>query len=104
MPTTSPSIDWGILSFVGIEAAQERRDGLALNSGLMRACDDAHGKGNPKWTSGGRYSVSVSMYAPTGATVFTSGYEEFDPTAVEPERVALYTPAVSGLLLKIGIN
>ena len=104
MPSATLTIDWGILSNVSVEAASEQRDGLALESGLMKASEAASGKGTKKWTSGGRYPVSVQMYTHTGITSFSDGYEEFDNSAVEPDRVAYYSPAVSGLLLKIGIK
>ena len=104
MPSGTVTLDWGLLSFVGLEAATEFRDGLAIRSGLLAATEKAHGKGNPKWTTGGRDAASIQMFTHTGVTQFSTGYEEFDSSAIEPERDAYQSPAISGLLLKIGIN
>lgn len=102
MPTTSVSIDWGILSFAGLEAASDTRDGLALSSGLIAMYESLLGKGNKKWTHGARKVASVQMLTHTGITSFSDGFEEFDGGATEPTRDAIYSPALSGLLLKIG--
>lgn len=102
MPTTSLTIDWGILSFAGLEAASDTRDGLALTSGVIKMYEDVLGKGNKKWTHGARKVASVQMFNHTGVTSFADGYESFDESALEPTRDAIYSPALSGLLLKIG--
>lgn len=102
MPNASINIDWSILSNIGINAAKEKRDALALTSGALDALNSARGKGTPKWDDGGRSNVGINFYNTTGVTVFASGYEEFDPTAIENERVAQFAPSLSGLLMKIG--
>lgn len=102
MPTTSLTVDWGILANVGIEAASESRDGLALTSGVIEAYDSTLGKGNKKWTSGGRKVTSIDTVPHTGITNFASGFEGFDPNAFEPKRDIIFSPSMSGLLLKIG--
>ena len=104
MPTTSVTIDWDTLAILGVQAAQSSRDGLALTSGWMEACEKILGKGLPKWKSGSRRSVDMQMFVHTGITEFLDGYEEFDNTALAPSRVPIYTPAVSGMLMKIGIQ
>jgi hypothetical protein len=104
MAQATLSIDWGLLTLIGVQAAQETRDGLALNSGVMRMYEDALGKGNKKWNqAGSRYQVAVQMLVHTGITEFMSGYESYDPTAIEPNRGAFYQMAQSGMLMKIGI-
>lgn len=106
MPTTTQTIDWELISAMGISAAATKRDALKLTSGFMKSQEDAHGAGNPKWGSdtGPRYQVEINFYNHSGITAFPTGYEGFDPTALTPVRSAFYTPAVCGLLMKIGLT
>lgn len=96
--------DWGLLSACGLAAADERVDGLAQTSGLMRMDEEVGGKQGRKWEGGARYPRGVLMYAATGVSSMPSGYEAYDNTIVEPERVAYFNLALSGLLMKIGLK
>lgn len=101
---TLPSVDWDIISNMGISAAKSERDALALTSGFMDSQEDSHGAGKPAWTGdvGPAWQVKLNVYNHSGITAFPSGYEGFDPTARGPTVSAFYQPAVCGILMKIG--
>ena len=102
MPSTTLTMDWGLLAAVGQESASVYRDGLAKEVPLLNFQEQAHGKGKPKWEGGANFNVTVNMQNHTGITAFTDGYELFDPTAYETQRDPLYPLCMSGLLMKIG--
>lgn len=103
MPSTTQTIDWEIISSMGIAAAKDIRDALHLESGFMEAQNDVHGEGKPEWGPLYRYQVSLNFYNHTGISALPTGYEPFDPTSITPNRSAFYNPALCGLMMKIGV-
>lgn len=99
MPTQSVTIDSGILTNVGIVAAKERRDGLALTSGVLSALKKAIG--NPasrRWESGGRFNsaLSVAEHSTPTDLAASGGFAPLSGTVYEPDRSLLYTLADTG--------
>lgn len=96
MPTQSVSIDSGILTNVGIVAAKEKRDGLALTSGMLAALKKAIG--NPasrRWDVGGRFVSGLAVVEHSTPTdlAASGGFAPLSGTVYEPERALLYTLA-----------
>lgn len=107
MPTaTLPSLDWELISSMGISAAKTKRDALALTSGFMEANNKYHGASGMKWGAENlpTWQVGINFYNETGITEFPTGYEGFDPSEAWPERSAFFQPKVSGLLMKMGVT
>lgn len=99
MPTQSVTIDSGLLTRVGILAAKERRDGLALTSGVLAALKKA--LGNPsarKWREGGRYNSAFQVAEHSTFTDLSAsgGYSPLSSGSAEPDRSLLYKLADSG--------
>lgn len=98
MPTQSVTIDSGLLTKVGILAARERRDGLALTSGVLMALKKA--LGNPaarKWREGGRWPSALQVAEHSSFTDLSAsgGYAPLSSGAAEPDRGLLYKLADS---------
>ena len=107
MPAASlPTLDWETISAMGISAAKDERDALALNSGFMRAQEKVHGAKGKRWDAAKlpTWQVGINFYNETTPNAFPTGYESFDPNEVWPQRAAFYQLAVTGLLMKIGIT
>lgn len=104
MPVQSVNFDIGVLAAAGQEAADDYRDGLAINCSLLHWQEKANGKGTKKWKGGQYYPGSINMQNHTGISQFVDGFELFDASANETQRVPLYPLCVSGLLMKIGVT
>ena len=47
---TLPSLDWELISSMGVASAKTKRDGLALTSGFMRSQEKMPGaQGSAEW-------------------------------------------------------
>lgn len=105
MPTaTLPSLDWELISSMGLASAKTKRDGLALESGFMRANEKTHGAQGKKWGAENlpAWSVELNVFNHTLPNEFPTGYEGFDPASIWPARNAFFQPKVTGLLMKVG--
>jgi hypothetical protein len=96
MPTQSLTIDSGILTNIGFIAGKEKRDGLALESGVLAALKKALGNpANRRWDTGGRYSSGLAVVEHSTATdqAASGGWAPLSGTVYEPERALIYTLA-----------
>lgn len=99
MPTQTITLDSGILTNVGLVAAKEKRDGLALTSGVLAALKKALGNpANRRWDTGGRYpsALSVVEHSTPIDLAASGGFAPLPGTVYEPDRGLLYTLADTG--------
>jgi hypothetical protein len=99
MPTQSVTIDSGILTQVGIMAAKERRDGLALTSGVLAGLKKAlTNPASRRWREGGRFNSAFSVADHSSFTDLSAsgGYAPLSAGSYEPNRALLYKLADSG--------
>lgn len=104
MPNATLSIDWALISAMGIRESKVQRDALKLESGFMLSQETAHGQKGKKWgrDTGPRYGVELNLYNHTSPSAFPTGYEPFDPSTITPVREAFYSACLTGMLMKIG--
>lgn len=99
MPTQTLTIDAGILTNIGFVAGKEKRDGLALESGVLACLKNALGNpANRRWDTGGRYSSGLAVVEHSTPTdlAASGGFAPLSGTVYEPERALIYTLADTG--------
>jgi len=104
MPTTSVTLAWSVLAAAGQEAAEIQNDGLARNCSTLTAYQEAHGKKGADWKGAQYYPAEIITEQHTAITQFTDGFDPFAGGAAEVQRVLMYPFAVSGLLMKMGVQ
>ena len=104
MSTTSVTLAWGVLAAAGQEAAEIQNDGLARNCTTLTAYQEAHGKKGKDWQGAQYFPCEIITEQHTAITQFTDGFDPFAGGAAEVSRVLMYPFAVSGLLMKIGVQ
>jgi hypothetical protein len=105
MATQSVAVDVGILSVLGLEAAQERRNGLALQSGVLALMKKAYGRPNAKvWDSGGRYPFELQVREHSTFTDLSAagGYVSLSNTANDPGVMGYYSLASVAAPIRLG--
>ena len=101
--TITPSIDVESLTNIGIKAALETRDALKVTPGIIMGFADTVGKTNKRWPDASdRWMAEIQVVEHTSANSFTTGYEQYDDTALTPGRPIAYGLAITGLAAKIG--
>lgn len=105
MPTATitPSIDVEALTLIGIKAARETRDALAVAPGLLGAIDAVLGKNQPIWEDGSdRWTNDIQVVEHSSATNFQTGFESYDESALAVSRPISFGLAISGIAAKLG--